>query len=122
MTNGHFVRDNHMVKSSPGTYGGETIFWWDAKDEVLKYHYFDTSGGMSSGVMRQTENGFVAPDETYEGQDGSKMVIRAQWNIKSDYQYLMESLKVSGDATTRMFAIDYHKAPLADCPGPGCSR
>ena len=71
--------------------------------------------------MRQTENGFVAPDETYEGQDGSKMVIRAQWTMKSEDRYLMESLKVSGDATTRMFAIDYQKAPLADCPGPGCS-
>lgn len=120
MVNSQFVRDNHMVNSTRGKYGGETIFWWDNEKQHLNYTYWDTNGGVSTGLMRKTEEGFVSPDETYEGRNGEKMVIRTRWLIMSNDKYIMESVKVDGNKTSRMFAIEYKRGPLKACPGPEC--
>ncbi|MEO1172868.1 MAG: hypothetical protein AAFX94_12595, partial [Myxococcota bacterium] len=78
MVSGQFVRDNHVVKSSRGTYGGETVFWVD-KEGKLVYAYWDTHGGFSRGEMIPTKSGFESPAEHYRGQDGTKFTIKTRW-------------------------------------------
>lgn len=120
MVDGRFVRDNHLVSSKKGKYGGETVFWWDEDGQHLKYTYWDTQGGISNGTMLPTTDGFESPDEVYEGTNGQRFTIRTRWLVNSGDEYTMESVKVDGNQTTRMFAIDYKRVPLRDCPGPIC--
>lgn len=121
MVNGRFVRDNHEVRSSRGHYGGETVFWVNEAGKLV-YTYWDTRGGVSHGEMIPTKTGFESPAERYRGPNGTDMTIQTRWILEPPNAYTMESVKLNGDKATRMFAIEYRRAPLVRCPGPACSK
>lgn len=55
-----FLRNRHQVSGSKGVvYQGETLYGWDARDEVLRYWYFNSLGGVSEGTVEHTEDGWM---------------------------------------------------------------
>ena len=75
---GHFVRDVHEVTGAAKSYGGETLYHWDSKAGVVRFTYWNTNGGVSTGTMTAQGEAMVFP-ETYEGKDGQRIELRSVW-------------------------------------------
>ena len=71
---GAYLRDRHRLVGPRGEYAGETLYGWDAERGALRYWYFNTLGGVSEGVVRQGEGGWIFT-ETYRG-GGSVLQFR----------------------------------------------
>ena len=66
--NGKAVRLLHSVND--GTYGGETIITWNAKEQQATYHYFTTAGFMTVGSMRFQDGKFITHEKVAGGAGG----------------------------------------------------
>jgi len=61
---GKAVRMTHAL--ADGSYGGETIVFWDKPRQTLIYHYFTTAGFHTQGTITTSPTGMVA-EEAVEG-------------------------------------------------------
>jgi hypothetical protein len=71
--NGKAVRVLHSVND--GSYGGEAIYMWDEKKQVVTYHYFTTAGFMTVGTMSFKE-GKLLSHEAVAGRSGGVTEVR----------------------------------------------
>jgi hypothetical protein len=71
--NGKAVRVLHSVND--GSYGGETIFMWDEKKQVVAYHYFTTAGFMTVGTL-SFRDGKLMTHEVVAGSTGGVTEVR----------------------------------------------
>ena len=71
--NGKVVRVLHSVND--GAYGGETIFMWDEKKQVVTYHYFTTAGFMTVGTLNY-KDGKLITHEVVSGSAGGVTEVR----------------------------------------------
>ena len=76
MLGGRYVRDVHVVAGAPAPYAGEAIYRWDPQARRIRYDYYASDGGFSSGFAEATPTGVNFPEETYIGGDGQTMVMR----------------------------------------------
>jgi hypothetical protein len=60
----------------PGALSGESIYRWDPQARRVRYDYYASDGGHSSGFADPTPAGINFPEETYVGGDGQTMVLR----------------------------------------------
>jgi hypothetical protein len=79
--NGKAVRVLHSVND--GSYGGETIFMWDEKKQVVTYHYFTTAGFMTVGSMSFKE-GKLITHEVVTGSSGGVAEVRGTSELLPD--------------------------------------
>lgn len=75
MLGGRYIRDVHVVAGGP-PYSGETIYRWDAQARRIRYDYYASDGGYSSGSAAGTATGIDFPEEVYVGGDGQTMTMR----------------------------------------------
>ena len=94
---GHFVRDVHEVSGAAKPYGGETLYHWDAKAGVVRYTYWNTVGGVSTGTMTAEGRALVFP-EVYEGKDGRRIEMRNVWEPNGADSYVATITEKKGDA------------------------
>ena len=73
---GRYIRDVHVVAGGPPGYGGETIYRWDPQARRIRYEYYASDGGHSSGSASPTATGVESPDDQYVGPDGAAMTLR----------------------------------------------
>ena len=71
--NGKAVRVLHSVND--GSYGGEAIYMWDEKKQVVTYHYFTTAGFMTVGTM-SFKDGKLLSHEAVAGRSGGVTEVR----------------------------------------------
>jgi hypothetical protein len=85
---GHFVRDRHVVHSSDGRpdYLGETLYFWDAPSQQVRYLYVETDGGHSEGSVSFAGADLVFPDTEYS-DEGKKLTYRSRWLRSGDAAY-----------------------------------
>ena len=76
MLGGRYVRDIHIVEGAPSPYAGETIFRWDPQARRIRYDYYASDGGYSSGHADPTPTGIDYPQENYVGGTGQTMTLR----------------------------------------------
>jgi hypothetical protein len=76
MLGGRYIRDVHVVAGGPAPYSGESIYRWDPQARRVRYDYYASDGGHSSGFADPTPAGINFPEETYVGGDGQTMVLR----------------------------------------------
>ena len=93
---GHFVRDVHEVTGAAKPYGGETLYHWDAKAGVVRFTYWNTVGGVSTGTMSVEGNALVFP-ESYEGKDGRLIELRSVWTPDGADAYVATVMQKKGD-------------------------
>lgn len=78
--NGKAIRVLHSVNE--GSYGGETIFMWDEKKQLVTYHYFTTAGFMTVGSMSFKE-GKAITHEVVTGSTGGVTEVRGTSELLS---------------------------------------
>lgn len=94
---GHFVRDVHEVTGAAKPYGGETLYHWDAKAGVVRFTYWNTVGGVSTGTMTVDGSALVFP-ESYEGKDGRPIELRSVWTPEGADAYIATVMQKKGDS------------------------
>jgi hypothetical protein len=93
---GHFIRDVHEVTGAAKPYGGETLYHWDAKAGVVRFTYWNTVGGVSTGTM-MVDNGALVFPESYEGKDGRPIELRSVWTRDGADAYVATVMQKKGD-------------------------
>jgi len=76
MAGGHQVRDVHVVEGAPAHYSGVTIYRWDPEARRIRYEYYASDGGYSTGTAEPNATGIAFPEEAYLGGDGRRLTLR----------------------------------------------
>lgn len=84
MLGGRYVRDLHVVEGAPSPYSGETIYRWDAAARRIRYDYYASDGGTSSGTAEPNAAGLDFPEENYVSAAGERMTLRNAWSRDGD--------------------------------------
>ena len=77
--NGKAVRVLHSVNE--GAYGGETIFRWDDKNQVVTYHYFTTAGFMRTVRRVRAVRGMRAVTREFNRRSARWMQNKLCWQL-----------------------------------------
>jgi len=97
---GHAVRIVHALED--GSYGGETVVFWDKARNSLIYHYFTTAGFHTQGSMVASGGKYVATEKV-EGHPTitevrSTSTIQPDGTIATSSEYLDNGTWVQGHA------------------------
>ena len=85
---GHFIRDRHVVSGEQPVYSGETVYWMDKGTQQIKYLYFASDGGVSTGTVEVQDRTLRFPNEKYMGSDGKEQTLRTVWERKGEDGYV----------------------------------
>lgn len=94
--NGKAVRLLHSIND--GAYGGETIFIWDEKKQVVSYYYFTTASYMTIGTLTVKDGKFLT-SETVAGSGGDVTEVRATCTLQPDGGFHVKSEYMAKDGT-----------------------
>lgn len=113
---GRFVRDVHVVEGGPSGYGGETLYRWDPQARRIRYEYYASDGGYSSGSAIPTAAGMDFPDDQYVGPDGAAMALRTvQTGGASGYTRVSSAQQRDG-SWREMFTLRFTRSGPAPAP------
>lgn len=107
---GRLIRDRHEVT---GGYAGETIYNWNAAENRAEYTYWNVSGGVSRGTMRERGGVLDFGDEVYTSRDGRETRIATTWRRVGDNAYearITSSADPTGSRVVRYTRLD--QAPV----------
>ncbi len=91
--NGKAVRSLHSINE--GSYGGETIYTWNAEKKVVMFHYFTTGGFMTTGTVR-FENGKWITHEIVSGNSGEVSEVKATAEFQDDGAFVVKTEHLKG--------------------------
>jgi hypothetical protein len=70
--------------------GGETLFRWDEKNQVVTCHYFTTAGFMTTGSVHFTE-GKILTHEVITGNSGGVTEVRGTSELLPDGAFFVKT-------------------------------
>lgn len=86
MPGGH-LKSRHLVRGIDGTYRGETVYFFDAAAETLRYHYYTSLGAFQQGRITIANDRFVFDPILHVGADGSLLQLRSEGERLADGRY-----------------------------------
>ena len=106
---GKFLRDSHQVQGGESPYGGETLYGWDAEAGILRFWYFNTLGGVSTGTVERDGDRWLFREQ-YSGnagigQAGGQLEIRSYLVREDETSYDVVSEKRQEDGWREMFSM-----------------
>jgi copper(I)-binding protein len=116
MLGGRYIRDVHIVEGGPAPYGGEAIYRWDPRTRRVRYDYFASDGGTSSGFADPTSTGIDFPEETYVGGDGETMVLRTVQTGGGEAWTRATSARQADGSWRDMFTLRFTRSGTATAP------
>jgi hypothetical protein len=109
---GTTLRRTHAT--ADGAYGGETLIYWDGKDQRLEYVYVTNSNFRTEGVFSIGADGsWTAEEEVFGASDVKK--VRAHGKMSAG-GYTSRSEYLKGDAWVPGHAFDYVQATTVSDP------
>jgi hypothetical protein len=107
--NGTAVRTLHSVND--GSYGGESIIFWDKKKESLVFYYFTTAGFHTTGTMSAEGQSFTAHEIVSGNENGitevkSTATLGADGKLRTASQYFRDGAWVPGHTAVYEEAAD----------------
>lgn len=106
MLGGRYIRDTHVVAGGP-PYSGESIYRWDPQTRSIRYDYYASDGGYSSGSAVATATGIDFPDDRYVGGDGAAMTIRTVQTGGADGYTRVSSARQPDGSWREMFTLRF---------------
>jgi hypothetical protein len=100
MLGGRFIRDVHVVEGGTARYSGESIYRWDPRARRIRYDYYASDGGHSSGSVEATPTGLNFPDDLYVGANGATLNLRTV-HVRDGEGYRATSSARQPDGTWR---------------------
>jgi len=84
---GKLVQSKHVVDSTPA-YEGVALFTWDDAHDRLRFHYFNSDGGLSEGhFVPGDKPGEMSIPETHVTDDGRTIVMETLYRREGDAAY-----------------------------------
>lgn len=108
--NGRAVRVLHSVND--GAYGGETIFMWDEKKQVVTYHYFTTAGFMTVGSM-SFKDGKLITHEVVVGSVSGVTEVRGTSELLPDGVFRVKTEHLKDGEWRLGREVTYNQDPAA---------
>jgi hypothetical protein len=107
--NGTAVKTLHSVND--GSYGGESIIFWDKKKESLVFYYFTTAGFHTTGTMSAEGRSFIAHEFVTGNENGitevkSTATLGDDGKLRTASQYLRNGEWVPGHTAVYEEASD----------------
>ena len=84
---GMHLRDVHEVTGDGQHYAGETVYSWDDAAQTIRFTYWNSLGGVSTGTAVGAGDALDFPAERYTGPDGEEIVIETTWRRSDDDAY-----------------------------------
>jgi hypothetical protein len=109
--NGKAVRVLHSVNN--GNYGGETIFMWDEKKQVVAYHYFATAGFMTAGSL-SFKDGKLITHEVVAGSAGGVTEVRGTSELLPDGAFRVKTEYLKAGEWQPGREVTYNQDPDAN--------
>jgi hypothetical protein len=83
---GKFLRSVHEVRDAEGrvVYGGETIYAWDAREQVLAWWYINATGGFVEGTLEPDGDGRYRIEGLNHGPASQKPQVHGLLEIGAD--------------------------------------
>ena len=113
MPGGRQVRDRHVVHGAPGPYAGESIYRWDLQARRIRYDYYASDGGYSSGFVEASPNGLSFPEEAYLSPTGQRMTLRSSIDWESPTAFTGASAIRRGDAWQEVWRMRFGRVAEA---------
>jgi hypothetical protein len=107
---GRYVRDTHFVR--PGSYGGETMYFFDVQQQTPAFTYYASDGGLSSGRARAEPGALVFDEHTYVGADGRMLRMRARWTLDGADRFVAATEVERDGAWQPWERIVYQRQPV----------
>lgn len=80
--------DGHAVRGNGPEYRGEALYAWQPARSRIEYHYFDSSGGYSSGHVATGPLGSLEfLDDHYVAADGSVLELQSRLELIGETGY-----------------------------------
>ncbi len=101
--NGQAVRSLHSVNN--GIYGGETIYFWDRKQNAIVYFYFTTAGFYTRGSLTVSGEQLISEEEVTGNANGitrvrSISILTPEGKLQVASEYLQNGQWTPGHAVT----------------------
>lgn len=81
-----FVRDRHLTEGGDTPYAGETLYAWDPKEKIVRYTYWNSSGGVSTGTILVDRDGTLRFPESYVSK-GRTLEMNNVWRKTGTDEY-----------------------------------
>jgi hypothetical protein len=108
--NGKVVRVLHSVNE--GSYGGETIIYWDQEKKEVAFRYFTTGGFQTTGAVT-VENGKFITVEKVIGNANGITEVRSTSEIKPDGTFVVQAKYVKDGKEGGGREVVYKEDPKA---------
>ena len=112
---GRYIRDVHVVAGGPSVYSGETIYRWDTQARRIRFDYYASDGGYSSGFADPTPSGFDFPSD-YVGGDGSTLTMRTVQTASGDGYSRTTSARQPDGSWREMWTLRFTRVGAAATP------
>jgi len=109
--NGQAVRVLHSINQ--GAYGGETLFVWNEKSQVVEYFYFTTAGYMTSGTL-EVKNGKIETREQVRGDAGGVTEVRGTSEILPGGKFHVKAEYLKSGQWTLGHEVTYQEDPSSE--------
>jgi len=101
-----YVRDRHVVSSSP-QYEGETTYAWDPESRQVVFRYLSNQGLFLNGRVEQRGDSLVLPS-SYTDAKGQKIEVRTVWTRTAD-GYHAQGFVLVDDKWKPDLDVSYHR-------------
>ena len=116
MPGGRQIRDVHAVEGGPSAYGGEAIYRWDPQARRLRFDYYASDGGYSSGFADPVATGINFPEENYVGGNGRAMTLRTVQTGQGDAYSRTTSARQADGSWRELWTMRFTRVGPATAP------
>ena len=104
-----FVRDRHVVSSTP-KYEGETIYAWDPATKAVVFRYLSNDGLFLNGTVEQHGDSLVFPSQ-YPDDKGHQTEVRSVWIRQGQSAYRAMQFQRDGGVWKPALDVVYRRTP-----------
>jgi hypothetical protein len=109
--NGKAIRVLHSVND--GNYGGESLIFWDAEKQKIRYYYFTTAGFYTTGSSSFADGKFVSVEKV-TGNTNGITEVRSTCEIRPDGTLLSKAEYLKGGQPAGGREVVYKEDPKAE--------
>ncbi len=106
---GRFIRDRHVVRGERPDYSGESMYWHDGRTGKVSYIYFNSDGGVSTGMLAEQGMRLQFGDEVYTAPDGKVTKYRTVWDRKGSDGYVAITEQQKDDEWVEAWRVEFAK-------------
>jgi hypothetical protein len=107
---GQFLRDRHVVRGAKKAYAGESLYAWDPKQKKVTYMYWNSDGGISTGVAEPGSPGEITFPEEHTSS-GGETTLKSVWTRRGDDAYDVWSAQKKDGQWREMWRMTLRRDP-----------